>query len=295
MNQDRSEDQAKHVLVSDFDGTMTCRDFFKLAIQQLLPSDGPDFWSEYRAGRITHFEALRRYFAEILRHGGPGACRRRSDGTRSGPAAGRGPTAAGRLEGDRDFGRLRLVYPPPVGPGGRGVGGPFQSGPLRARLGVANGNARRFALSLADARRGQGPDRAASSWNKAARWPLPATGSPTRKRPCWFPALCASPAATWPTCSSRKANRSSRLTDGRRLRNVCSIQHKRTDMLRPTQIDIPTLCALSKALRPAGHLSRSCGHRQVVVLVSQGLPEPLPDRLSQGLNEHGIEAAAITR
>ena len=51
--------------MSDFDGTMTRRDFFKLAIRQLLPPDGPDFWSEYRAGRITHFEALRRYFAEI--------------------------------------------------------------------------------------------------------------------------------------------------------------------------------------------------------------------------------------
>jgi 2-hydroxy-3-keto-5-methylthiopentenyl-1-phosphate phosphatase len=53
------------VLVSDFDGTMTRRDFFKLAIQQLLPPDGPDHWSDYRAGQITHFEALRLYFAEI--------------------------------------------------------------------------------------------------------------------------------------------------------------------------------------------------------------------------------------
>lgn len=44
---------------------MTRRDFFKLAIHQLLPPDGPNFWSEYRAGRITHFEALQRYFAEI--------------------------------------------------------------------------------------------------------------------------------------------------------------------------------------------------------------------------------------
>ena len=55
----------KNVLVSDFDGTMTRQDFFKLAVQHLLPPDGPDFWSEYRAGQITHFEALRRYFAEI--------------------------------------------------------------------------------------------------------------------------------------------------------------------------------------------------------------------------------------
>jgi 2-hydroxy-3-keto-5-methylthiopentenyl-1-phosphate phosphatase len=54
-----------NILVSDFDGTMTRRDFFKLAIEHLLPPDGPNFWSEYRTGRITHFEALQRYFAEI--------------------------------------------------------------------------------------------------------------------------------------------------------------------------------------------------------------------------------------
>jgi 2,3-diketo-5-methylthio-1-phosphopentane phosphatase len=65
MNQNRSEDRSRSVLVSDFDGTMTRCDFFKLAIQQLLPPGVPDFWSEYRAGRITHFEALRRYFGEI--------------------------------------------------------------------------------------------------------------------------------------------------------------------------------------------------------------------------------------
>jgi len=65
MNRDSSEDPSTKVVVSDFDGTMTHRDFFKLAIRQLLPPDGPNFWREYRAGQITHFEALRRYFAEI--------------------------------------------------------------------------------------------------------------------------------------------------------------------------------------------------------------------------------------
>jgi 2-hydroxy-3-keto-5-methylthiopentenyl-1-phosphate phosphatase len=60
-----NENQLSNVLVSDFDGTLTRRDFFKLAIQRLLPPGCPDFWSAYRAGRITHFEALRRYFAEI--------------------------------------------------------------------------------------------------------------------------------------------------------------------------------------------------------------------------------------
>ncbi|AMV32454.1 2-hydroxy-3-keto-5-methylthiopentenyl-1-phosphate phosphatase [Pirellula sp. SH-Sr6A] len=53
------------VLVSDFDGTMTQFDFYKLVIKSLLPPDTPDYWAEYRAGKITHFEALRRYFASI--------------------------------------------------------------------------------------------------------------------------------------------------------------------------------------------------------------------------------------
>jgi 2-hydroxy-3-keto-5-methylthiopentenyl-1-phosphate phosphatase len=53
------------VLVSDFDGTMTQHDFYKLAIESLLPADVPDYWAEYRTGMISHFEALRRYFAAI--------------------------------------------------------------------------------------------------------------------------------------------------------------------------------------------------------------------------------------
>jgi 2,3-diketo-5-methylthio-1-phosphopentane phosphatase len=53
------------VLVSDFDGTMTRHDFYKLAIERLLPRDVPDYWSQYRSGEITHFEALRLYFAAI--------------------------------------------------------------------------------------------------------------------------------------------------------------------------------------------------------------------------------------
>lgn len=62
------------VLVSDFDGTMTRHDFYRLALQHLIPSDCPDFWTEYRQGRMTHFEALQAYFrtisaseAEVLR------------------------------------------------------------------------------------------------------------------------------------------------------------------------------------------------------------------------------------
>jgi 2,3-diketo-5-methylthio-1-phosphopentane phosphatase len=53
------------ILVSDFDGTMTRHDFYKLAVERLLPPDTPDRWAAYRAGVITHFEALRSYFAAI--------------------------------------------------------------------------------------------------------------------------------------------------------------------------------------------------------------------------------------
>jgi 2-hydroxy-3-keto-5-methylthiopentenyl-1-phosphate phosphatase len=53
------------VLVTDFDGTMARRDFYRLAVEQLVPPGTPDYWAEYLAGRITHFEALRNYYAAI--------------------------------------------------------------------------------------------------------------------------------------------------------------------------------------------------------------------------------------
>lgn len=51
------------VLVTDFDGTLTRHDFYRLVIDELLPPGTPDFWSEYLAGRVSHFEAIRRTFA----------------------------------------------------------------------------------------------------------------------------------------------------------------------------------------------------------------------------------------
>ncbi len=54
-----------NILVSDFDGTMTRYDFYRLAIEHLIPADCPDYWSGYRQGRLTHFEALRKYFLQI--------------------------------------------------------------------------------------------------------------------------------------------------------------------------------------------------------------------------------------
>lgn len=56
---------ASKILVSDFDGTMTQHDFYKLVIKSLLPPRTHDYWGDYHEGRITHFEALRGLFAAI--------------------------------------------------------------------------------------------------------------------------------------------------------------------------------------------------------------------------------------
>jgi 2-hydroxy-3-keto-5-methylthiopentenyl-1-phosphate phosphatase len=54
-----------NTLVSDFDGTLTRHDFFRLALERLVPPGLPNYWQEYRAGRLTHFEAMQRYYAAI--------------------------------------------------------------------------------------------------------------------------------------------------------------------------------------------------------------------------------------
>jgi 2-hydroxy-3-keto-5-methylthiopentenyl-1-phosphate phosphatase len=62
---DEARPKAGRVLVSDFDGTMTRRDFFQLVVERLLPADVPDYWGEYLAGRLTHFEALKAIFGSV--------------------------------------------------------------------------------------------------------------------------------------------------------------------------------------------------------------------------------------
>ncbi len=53
------------VLISDFDGTMTSRDFYSLVSEQLLTPETPDYWAQYQNGETTHFEALRNIFAAV--------------------------------------------------------------------------------------------------------------------------------------------------------------------------------------------------------------------------------------
>lgn len=53
------------ILVTDFDGTMTESDFYTLVVQRHTPPGALRHWSDFENGAITHFEALRRIFAEM--------------------------------------------------------------------------------------------------------------------------------------------------------------------------------------------------------------------------------------
>jgi 2-hydroxy-3-keto-5-methylthiopentenyl-1-phosphate phosphatase len=57
--------QPKPVLVSDFDGTMTRHDFYQLVRARWWNEADSDPWEEYMAGRLTHFDALNRFFGRI--------------------------------------------------------------------------------------------------------------------------------------------------------------------------------------------------------------------------------------
>lgn len=53
------------ILVSDFDGTMSRHDFYVLSRARWWNDAEPDPWEDYRAGRLSHFDALNRFFARI--------------------------------------------------------------------------------------------------------------------------------------------------------------------------------------------------------------------------------------
>jgi 2,3-diketo-5-methylthio-1-phosphopentane phosphatase len=52
----------RRALVSDFDGTITENDFYTLIAERYMPKDAPDYFAEYRAGRITHFQAMQGFY-----------------------------------------------------------------------------------------------------------------------------------------------------------------------------------------------------------------------------------------
>ena len=56
---------SRQLFVTDFDGALTRNDFFRLVIEAFAPEGMAANWEGYRAGRLTHFEALRGIFGGI--------------------------------------------------------------------------------------------------------------------------------------------------------------------------------------------------------------------------------------
>ena len=52
------------ILVSDFDGTMTKRDFFRVALSHLPPGSAAP-WERYEQGQASHFDALAEIFSGL--------------------------------------------------------------------------------------------------------------------------------------------------------------------------------------------------------------------------------------
>src|SRR5215469_12452795 len=55
--------KVRKIFISDYDGTITDKDFYSLLAERCIPGDTPDYFAQYREGRITHFEAMSAYFA----------------------------------------------------------------------------------------------------------------------------------------------------------------------------------------------------------------------------------------
>lgn len=53
----------RKIFVSDYDGTITDKDFYSLLAERYVPADTPDYFAQYREGRLSHFEAIAAYFA----------------------------------------------------------------------------------------------------------------------------------------------------------------------------------------------------------------------------------------
>lgn len=53
------------ILVTDFDGTLTNRDYFELILDRHQPPKGQAIWDGFKAGRLTHFEAISGVFGTL--------------------------------------------------------------------------------------------------------------------------------------------------------------------------------------------------------------------------------------
>jgi hypothetical protein len=101
----------RKILLSDYDGTITDKDFYSLLAERYIPGDTPDYFAQYREGRITHFEAMAAYgVLRVCAYGGTATRRAaRSQPSRSGLGRVSGASAPCRLGTLGSFGWLLMV------------------------------------------------------------------------------------------------------------------------------------------------------------------------------------------
>lgn len=52
-------------MISDFDGTMAKRDFYRIVLEHLVPEEVESFWRDYEQGNRTHFAAISAILSKI--------------------------------------------------------------------------------------------------------------------------------------------------------------------------------------------------------------------------------------
>ena len=57
--------EKKLILISDFDGTVSKKDFFHMVIETFLSEKSLKPWNDYLEKKITHLEALTGIFSQI--------------------------------------------------------------------------------------------------------------------------------------------------------------------------------------------------------------------------------------
>jgi 2-hydroxy-3-keto-5-methylthiopentenyl-1-phosphate phosphatase len=60
---DKAAASRRKLLISDFDGTMTAKDYFIALCERHVPDGGLQHFEDWRLGKTTHFEAMRNIFA----------------------------------------------------------------------------------------------------------------------------------------------------------------------------------------------------------------------------------------
>lgn len=55
----------KLVFVSDFDGTVSKKDFFRYAVEKIISKENMKPWHDYKDGKISHVQALNKIFKSI--------------------------------------------------------------------------------------------------------------------------------------------------------------------------------------------------------------------------------------